>query len=121
MGAVSTSLPVELSGRDLLRISDLSPAEAQRILDLATELRANPKEALFPGATLGLYFAKHSTRTRVSFSVAMTHLGGSADGFTADELQPARGGSPPDTARRPPRNLGAVAGPAHPDAPPEGL
>jgi len=109
MGAVSTSLPVELSGRDLLRISDLSPAEAQRILDLATELRANPKEALFPGATLGLYFAKHSTRTRVSFSVAMTHLGGSAMALTPDELQLSRGESLPDTARALSRYLDAIA------------
>ena len=54
MGAVTTPLSVELSGRDLLRITDLSPAEAERILDLATELKANPKEPLFPGATLGL-------------------------------------------------------------------
>jgi ornithine carbamoyltransferase len=109
MGTVTSPQSVELSGRDLLRISDLSPAEAERILDLATELKANPKEPLFPGATLGLYFAKHSTRTRVSFSVAMTHLGGSAVALTPDELQLSRGESLPDTARALSRYLDAIA------------
>ena len=109
MGTVSSPLSVELSGRDLLRISDLAPSEAERILDLATEMKANPKEPLFPGATLGLYFAKHSTRTRVSFSVAMTHLGGSAVALTPDELQLSRGESLPDTARALSRYLDAIA------------
>lgn len=109
MGTVSSSPSVELSGRDLLRISDLSAAEAERILDLATEMKANPKEPLFPGATLGLYFAKHSTRTRVSFTVAMTHLGGSAVALTPDELQLSRGESLPDTARALSRYLDAIA------------
>jgi ornithine carbamoyltransferase len=106
MGVVT---PVGLSGRDFLRISDLSASEAAQILDLAGQLRANPKEPLFPGATLGLYFAKHSTRTRVSFSVAMTHLGGSAVALTPDELQLSRGESLPDTARALSRYLDAIA------------
>jgi ornithine carbamoyltransferase len=106
MGVVT---PVGLQGRDFLRISDLSSAEAAQILDLAGQLRANPKEPLFPGATLGLYFAKHSTRTRVSFSVAMTHLGGSAVALTPDELQLSRGESLPDTARALSRYLDAIA------------
>jgi ornithine carbamoyltransferase len=102
-------LTVSLAGRDLLRISDLAPAEAESILDLAVTLRENPKQQLFPGATLGLYFAKHSTRTRVSFSVAMTHLGGAALALTPDELQLSRGESLPDTARALSRYLDALA------------
>ena len=98
-----------LAGRDLLRISDLAPSEAEAILDLAVEMKANPKQPLFPGATLGLYFSKHSTRTRVSFSVAMTHLGGSAMALTPDELQLSRGESLPDTARALSRYLDALA------------
>ena len=39
-------LTVSLAGRDLLRISDLVPAEADAILDLAVELRAEPKQPL---------------------------------------------------------------------------
>ena len=100
---------VSLAGRDLLRISDLTPAEAEAILDLAVELRAKPKQPLAPGATLGLYFSKHSTRTRVSFAVAMAHLGGSAMPLTPDELQLSRGESLPDTARALSRYLDVLA------------
>jgi ornithine carbamoyltransferase len=90
---------VSLAGRDFLRCSDLSPAEASGLLDLAVELRGEPKQPLLVGATLGLYFAKHSTRTRVSFSAGIGQLGGSAIPLTPEELQLSRGESLPDTAR----------------------
>jgi ornithine carbamoyltransferase len=106
---VSAPLQVSLAGRDLLRISDLAPAEAEAILDLAVELREGPRRPLLPGATLGLYFSKHSTRTRVSFSVAMAHLGGSAMPLSPEELQLSRGESLPDTARALSRYLDALA------------
>jgi ornithine carbamoyltransferase len=102
-------LTVSLAGRDLLRIGDLIPAEADAILDLAVSLREEPRQALAPGATLGLYFAKHSTRTRVSFSVAMAHLGGTAVPLTPEELQISRGESLPDTARALSRYLDVLA------------
>src|SRR5881275_3073382 len=75
---MTTPLEISLAGRDFLRIADLVPAEAEAILDRAVELRRAPKQPLLPGATLGLYFAKHSTRTRVSFSAGMAQLGGAA-------------------------------------------
>jgi ornithine carbamoyltransferase len=102
-------LTLSLAGRDLLRISDLAPEEAEAILDLAVTLRESPKQPLFPGATLGLYFSKHSTRTRVSFSVAMAHLGGTALALSPDELQLSRGESLPDTARALSRYLDVLA------------
>jgi ornithine carbamoyltransferase len=102
-------LTTSLAGRDLLRIGDLSPAEAGAILDLAVTLRAEPRQALTPGATLGLYFAKHSTRTRVSFSVAIAHLGGTAIPLTPEELQISRGESLPDTARALSRYIDVLA------------
>src|SRR3989440_7015846 len=102
-------LTVSLAGRDLLRISDLAPADAGAILDLAVQLRDDPRQPLAPGATLGLYFSKHSTRTRVSFSVAMAHLGGTAISLTPDELQLSRGESLPDTARALSRYLDVLA------------
>jgi ornithine carbamoyltransferase len=92
-------LTVSLTGRDLLRLADLSPAEAEAVLDLAVELREQPKQPLLAGATLGLYFAKHSTRTRVSFSAGMAQLGGVAIPLAPEELQLSRGESLPDTAR----------------------
>ena len=102
-------LTVTLAGRDLLRIGDLAPAEAEAILDLAVSLRDEPRQPLAPGATLGLYFAKHSTRTRVSFSVAIAHLGGTAIPLTPEELQISRGESLPDTARALSRYLDVLA------------
>ncbi|MES1248767.1 MAG: ornithine carbamoyltransferase [Actinomycetota bacterium] len=92
-------LTASLAGRDLLRAGDLSSAEAQAVLDLAVELREEPKQPLLAGATLGLYFAKHSTRTRVSFSAGMAQLGGVAIPLTPEELQLSRGESLQDTAR----------------------
>lgn len=103
------SLDVSLAGRDLLKIGDLVPAEAEAILDLAVELREQPKQALLPGATLGLYFAKHSTRTRVSFSAGMAQLGGVAIALSPEELQISRGESLPDTARALSRYLDVLA------------
>jgi ornithine carbamoyltransferase len=102
-------LTVSLAGRDLLRVSDLVPAEAEAILDLAVELRGRLKQPLLRGATLGLYFAKHSTRTRVSFSAGIAQLGGSAIALTPEELQISRGESLPDTARALSRYLDALA------------
>jgi ornithine carbamoyltransferase len=105
---VTAPLETSLGGRDFLRIGDLVPAEAEAILDLASELR-DGRPLLAPGSTLGLYFSKHSTRTRVSFTVAMTHLGGAAIPLAPEELQLSRGESLPDTARALSRYLDLLA------------
>jgi ornithine carbamoyltransferase len=94
-----STVSVDLRGRDFLRIGDITAEEANAILDRAVELRADPKQQLLPGATLGMYFAKHSTRTRVSFTAGMVQLGGAAIPLTPEELQLSRGESLPDTAR----------------------
>jgi ornithine carbamoyltransferase len=106
---MSTVSDVSLAGRDFLRASDLSSAEAEALLDLAVELREQPKQPLLPGATLGLYFSKHSTRTRISFTAGMTQLGGAALPLAPEELQLSRGESLPDTARVFSRYLDALA------------
>ena len=106
---MTAPLSVSLAGRDLLCIGDLVPAEAEAILDRAVELRAEPKQPLLAGATLGLYFAKHSTRTRVSFSAGIAQLGGVAIPLTPDELQLSRGESLHDTARALSRYLDVLA------------
>jgi len=98
-----------LAGRDLLRVSDLAPAEAEAILDRAVELRAEPKQPLLAGTTLGLYFSKHSTRTRVSFSAGIAQLGGVAIPLSPEELQLSRGESLHDTARALSRYLDVLA------------
>jgi ornithine carbamoyltransferase len=101
-------LDVALTGRDLTRVSDLVPAEAEAILDLAAELKLDP-QPLAPRKTLGLYFTKPSTRTRVSFAVAMTQLGGAALPLLPEELQLSRGESLEDTAHVLSRYLDAIA------------
>lgn len=90
--------PTSLKGRDLLRIGDLVPAEAEAILDLASELKHDRTPRL-PGMTLGLAFNQPSTRTRISFAVAAVQLGGGYVVLTPEELQLSRGESIGDTAR----------------------
>ena len=101
-------LEVTLAGRDLTRIGDLVPAEAEAILDLAAALKLDP-QPLTPRASLGLLFALPSTRTRVSFAVAMTQLGGASVPLQPEELQLSRGESLEDTARVLSRYLDAIA------------
>ena len=103
------TLAQSLQGRDYLRCADLTPPEAVAVLDRAVELRVDPKQPLLAGATLGMYFAKHSTRTRISFTAGMTQLGGSAMPLTPEELQLSRGESLEDTARALSRYLDALA------------
>jgi ornithine carbamoyltransferase len=113
MTTFPAALQVDLHGRSLTRVADLTPAELEAILDLADELKAlratgEPHRPL-EGRTLGLLFRKHSTRTRVSLEVAIGHLGGTAVQLPPAELQLARGESVADTARVLSRYLDAVA------------
>jgi ornithine carbamoyltransferase len=92
-----------LRGRDFTRVADWSRAELQEALDLADELkrahaRREPHE-LLPGRALAMIFQKPSTRTRVSFEVGMSQLGGSALYLAASDLQLGRGETIKDTAQ----------------------
>lgn len=66
--------------RDLISIKDLSVDEIEHIFGLADKLKANPKNIGMPltGKSMGMIFQKPSNRTRVSFEVGMTQLGGHA-------------------------------------------
>jgi len=61
--------------RHLLASADLSVAEVSFLLDSAAKLKRRPQR-LLEGCQLALLFEKPSLRTRVSFQVAMRHLGG---------------------------------------------
>jgi ornithine carbamoyltransferase len=100
--------PVSLRGRDFLRIRDFTRDELESVLDLAAELKANP-QPLLPQRTLGLYFAQPSTRTRISFSVAIAQLGGTPIVLLPQEMQLSRGESLEDTAHVLSRYLDALA------------
>ena len=92
-----------LKGRDYLSLTDYSPSEFQYLIDLAVELKEKQKagipHALHQGKTLAMIFQKASTRTRVSFEVAMYHLGGLGLFLSANDLQIGRGEPIQDTAR----------------------
>ena len=105
---MKSPLPVSLAGRDLLRITDLVPAEIEAILDLAEELRGDRTPRL-RGKTLGLIFGQPSTRTRISFGVAIVQLGGGFVTLTPQEMQLSRGESLSDTGQVLSRYLDALA------------
>ena len=89
--------------KNLLRMSDLSPAELTHILDVADQLKAQQKlggtAPLLAGKTVALMFSKASTRTRTSFEVGVYQLGGLGNYMNTAELQAGRGEPLKDTAR----------------------
>ena len=87
--------------RDLLRIADLGADELHWLLDRAAAMKADHRGWLgaMPGASVACYFAKPSTRTRVSFEVAVNRLGAQPIMLRPDELQLGRGEPIADTAR----------------------
>ena len=89
--------------KNLLKMSDLSPAELTHILDVADQLKAQQKlggtAPLLAGKTVALIFSKASTRTRTSFEVGVYQLGGLGNYMNTAELQAGRGEPLRDTAR----------------------
>jgi ornithine carbamoyltransferase len=87
--------------KDVLRTSDLSPADVGLVLERAQAAALDPSSVfgLLRGETVVLYFEEPSTRTRLSFETAISRLGGRAVYVRHDELQLARGESVEDTAR----------------------
>ena len=87
--------------KHLLSLKDYSRAEIEEIYDLARKVKAD-KAAYrdrLRGKSLGMIFQKPSTRTRVSFEVGMSQLGGTALFLGADTIQLHRGETIGDTAR----------------------
>ncbi len=94
---------MDLKGRDFITLADFSEKELWYLLELAKELKGKQKKGisheLHRGKTLAMIFQKSSTRTRVSFEVAMHHLGGQAMFLSKNDLQIGRGEPLQDTAR----------------------
>lgn len=92
-----------LKGRDLLSISDLSGAEIRLLVKETGRMKSKQQEGglekVLEDRVIGLLFEKPSTRTRVSFQVAINHLGGNAVYMRPGELHLSRGESIKDTAR----------------------
>ena len=68
-----------LSGRDFLSSADFSADETAALLELAAQLKSGQRRIDLGNRVLGLIFTKASTRTRVSFSVAMADSGQTVD------------------------------------------
>ena len=86
-------------GKNFLSSSDLSREELLQILDLAEKFKSKKLTLDFKDKVLGLIFDKSSTRTRVSFQVAMSRLGGSTIDLNPNTSQIGRGEPIKDTAR----------------------
>jgi len=95
----SVAALVGLAGGDFLSSSDLTSGQTRALLILATELKAGRRQIDLGGKVLGLIFSKASTRTRVSFTVAMARLGGQTIDLLPIVTQVGRGEPVADTAR----------------------
>lgn len=92
-----------LKGRHLVWLHDWSKEDMETVLEAAWSMKTNFYAGIRPtplsGKTLAMIFSKPSTRTRVSFEVAMTQLGGHALYLGANDLQLGRGETISDTAQ----------------------
>lgn len=109
--AASSGYPAlaELKGRDFLSSTDSSAEQTAALLQLAADLKAGRTRIDLAGRTLGLIFRKASTRTRVSFTVAMARLGGQTIDLNPQVSQVGRGEPVADTARVLSRYVDALA------------
>ncbi|NDF61811.1 MAG: ornithine carbamoyltransferase [Synechococcaceae bacterium WBB_3_034] len=109
--AASCSVPAlaALQGRDFLSSADITPEQTQALLALASDLKAGRTHIDLSGRSLGLIFSKASTRTRVSFTVAMARLGGQTIDLNPQVSQVGRGEPVADTARVLSRYVDALA------------
>ncbi len=91
--------PNKLVNKNFLSSLDMTHEEVNHILELAKNFKNKSLEIDFKDKVLGLIFDKSSTRTRVSFQVAMSRLGGSTIDLNPNTSQIGRGEPIKDTAR----------------------
>ena len=89
--------------KDFISLHDITSDELQSLLKLAIKLKAEQKQGIphpiLKGKTLGMIFTKSSTRTRISFEVGMTQLGGYPLFLSSNDIQLGRGETIYDTAK----------------------
>ena len=92
-----------MKGKDFLTLSEFTPEDLGSVLDLSARLKAKRRARLgsdaLSGKSVALVFEKPSLRTRTSFQVAISELGGFSMNLSANELQLGRGETVEDTAR----------------------
>lgn len=96
-------MAVNMNGKDLISINDLTLEEIYQIFDVSKTLKekfyiGEPHRVL-EGKTLGMIFAKPSTRTRISFETGIYQLGGIGMYFGPNDLQLGRSENISDTAK----------------------
>ncbi len=96
-------MAVNMKGKDLISIADLSLEEIYQIFDVSKSLKeklyTGEPHKFLEGKTLGMIFTKRSTRTRVSFEVGIYQLGGIGMYFGPNDLQLGTSESISDTAK----------------------
>ena len=86
--------------KNFLNLKDLSKNDLEKIIENSISLKGSSVNTeLLNGKYISLIFEKSSTRTRVSFEVAMNQLGGKASFLSVGDLQLGRGEPLEDTAR----------------------
>ena len=86
--------------KHFLNFDKFSKTDLVNIIERAIEIKSKSETSnIFNKKTLGLIFQKPSTRTRVSFELAMRRLGGNTIFLSSSELQMSRGEPIPDTAK----------------------
>lgn len=94
---------MKLKTKDLLTLAELTPKEFVGLIDdsikLKKEFKKNGNKPILKNKTLTMIFQKPSTRTRVSFEIAMYQLGGHAVNLSSNDMQLSRGESVEDTAK----------------------
>ena len=89
----------KLGKNNFLSISDMSEIEIKNLLEISKKFKNNDLNLEFKNKVLGLIFDKASTRTRVSFQVAMSRMGASTIDLNPSTSQIGRGEAIKDTAR----------------------
>ena len=88
--------------KDLLTLRDITREDWENIYDLACKLKKDRpflNNNVLAGKSIGLIFAKSSTRTRVSFEVGVSELGGNSLYLDQSKMQVGRGETIADTAK----------------------
>lgn len=100
MKAITAANIKALYGKDFLTLLDYSPSDVEALLEYALTIKNDQKSYsdVLKGQSLGMIFENASTRTRVSFEVGMTQLGGHALFLSPRDMQIGRGEPVKDTA-----------------------
>jgi ornithine carbamoyltransferase len=96
--------------RDFLSVDDISSEELHMLLERAAKMKQSPMDdaSRLAGKQIAVIFEKPSTRTRVSFEVGISSMGGHAVILSSTELQLGRGESIEDTGRVMTRYVDAI-------------